>query len=189
LSFDLSRSLRRLKPERRRVKLRRRADAALPFLSETPSQGPELLLDTCVYIDILEDRVPERVLRLFESRLSNHSGVALAELTHPFGRLDPWDSRTAIALSEIAGTISDIPEHRLSAPSIGAMGEAGILAGIVARLSDVETAREQALLNDAMLYLQAVENGHVVLTRNVREFDYFDQILPCNRMLFYSPTT
>ena len=189
MSFDLNRSLRRLKPERRRVRLRRRADAALPFVAETPSQGPELLLDTCVYIDALEDRIPERVVRLLASRLSNHSGVALAELTHPFGRLDPWHSRTATVLAEIADTIADIPQHRLNAPSIGVLGDAGILAGIVARLSDVDTAREQALLNDAILYLQAVENGHTVLTRNIREFDYFDQLLPCNGVLFYARTT
>ena len=69
------------------------------------------------------------------------------------------------------------------------LGDAGILAGIIARLSDVDTAREQALLNDAILYLQAVENGHMVLTRNIQEFDYFDQLLPCNGVLFYSRNT
>jgi len=121
-------------------------------------------------------------------RLSNHSGVALAELAHPFGRLDPWDSRTAAVLARIAAVISGIPEHRLSAPSSSVFGEAGILAGIVARLSDIEAGREQALLNDAMLYLQAVENGQVIITRNIREFDFFDQLLPCNRVLFYSRT-
>jgi len=186
LSIDLSRSLRRLKPERRRIRLRRRADAALPFVAEIPSQGPELLLDASVYIDVMQQRLPEPVKRLSSARHSNHSAVALAELTHPFGRLDPWDSRTATALSEIAGTISDIPQHGLSAPSISAMAEAGILAGIVARLSDIDPRQEQALLNDAMLYLQAVENGHALITRNIREFDFFDQLLPFNSVLFYS---
>jgi hypothetical protein len=189
LSFDLSRSLRRLKPERRSVRLQRRPDAALPFISETSEQGPELLLDACVYIDVMQQRLPEPVKRLRAARHSNHSAVALAELTHPFGRLDPSDSRTANVLARIATAISGIPEHRLSVPSNTVFGEAGILAGIVARLSDVDTAREQALLNDAILYLQAVENGHMVLTRNIREFDYFDQLLPCNRVLFYSATT
>ena len=91
-------------------------------------------------------------------------------------------------LARIAAVISGIPEHRLSAPSSSVFGEAGILAGIVARLSDIEAGREQALLNDAMLYLQAVENGQVIITRNIREFDFFDQLLPCNRVLFYSRT-
>jgi hypothetical protein len=130
--------------------------------------------------------LPERVKRLFARRLSHHSGVALAELTHPFGRLSPWDSRTAAVLARITTAISGIPEHRLSAPSVSVFGEAGILAGIVARLADIETIHEQALLNDAILYLQAVENGQVIVTRNIHEFDFFDQLLPSKRVLFYS---
>jgi predicted nucleic acid-binding protein len=188
LSFDLKRSLRRLKPARRISRLKRRPDEALPFVSERPAGGLELLLDTCVYIDILQRRAPERVKRLLAVRLSNHSGVVVAELTHLFGRLDPRDDRTGRVLAEIAGIISDMPKHRLSAPSVNVLGEAGILAGLIARLSTVDAGREQALLNDAMLYLQAVENGQAVLTRNVREFDWFDQLFPCDRVLFYSRT-
>jgi hypothetical protein len=41
-------------------------------------------------------------------------------------------------------------------------------------------------LNDAILYLQGVENGHTGLTRNIREFDYFDQLLPSDRVLLYA---
>jgi hypothetical protein len=33
--------------------------------------------------------------------------------------------------------------------------------------------------------LQALERGWTVLTRNVRDFDCFDQILPADRVLFY----
>ncbi|HLH89530.1 MAG TPA: hypothetical protein VKX28_13845 [Xanthobacteraceae bacterium] len=120
------------------------------------------------------------------ARLCNHSGIALAELTHVFGRLDPRDPRTGDVLKEIAGVITHIPDHRLSAPSVNALGEAGILAGLTARLMQIESGREQALLNDAAMYLQAVQGGYVVLTRNIREFDLFDQLLPCNRVLFYA---
>ena len=158
----------------------------LPFVSGRALAGPELLLDTCVYIDVLQDRVPATVERLLAGRLCNHSAVALAELTHLFGRLDPSDARTEGVLKEVSGLISDMPEHRLHAPSVSALAEAGILAGLAARLASVEVGREQALLNDAMLYLQAVENGQIVLTRNIREFDWFDQLFPCNRVLFYS---
>jgi hypothetical protein len=186
LSFDLRASLRRFKSERRTARLNRRPDEALPFVSEKASGGRELLLDTCVYIDVLQRRTPEAVERLLAARLSNHSGVALAELTHLFGRLDPRDDRTAKVLAEISGVISDMPEHRLIAPSLNVLGEAGILAGLVARLSSIESGREQVLLNDATLYLQAVENGQAVLTRNIREFDWFDQLFPCDRVLFYS---
>jgi hypothetical protein len=136
----------------------------------------------------MQQRLPEPVKRLSAARHSNHSAVVLAELTHPFGRLDPWDSRTATVLARIATAISGISEHRLSAPSSTVFGEAGILAGIVARLSEIDSRQEQALLNDAILYLQAVENGHAILTRNIREFDFFDQLLPFNSVLFYSRT-
>ena len=185
LSFDLQRSSRRFKPGRRTERLTRRPDEALPFVSETARSGPELLLDTCVYIDVLQRRVPDGVKSLLATRLSNHSGVALAELTHLFGRLDPRDNRTGQVLAEISGVISDMPSHRLSPPSLNVQGEAGILAGLAVRLGDIEPGRQQAVLNDAILYLQAMELGQVVLTRNVREFDWFDQLLPNNRVLFY----
>ena len=185
LSFDITRTLRRFKPGRRTARLIRRPDEALPFVSEKAAGGPELLLDTCVYIDVLQHRAPPGVKSLLTTRLSNHSGVALAELTHLFGRLDPRDDRTGQVLAEISGVISDMPSHRLSPPSLNAQGEAGILGGLVVRLAGIELGGEQALLNDAILYLQGVEQGQMVLTRNVREFDWFDQLFPNNRVLFY----
>jgi predicted nucleic acid-binding protein len=154
-------------------------------VSEQATGGPELLLDTCVYIDLLQRRAPEGIKTLLVTRLCNHSGVVLAELTHLFGRLDPRDHRTGRVLAEISGVISDMPAHRLSPPSLNVLGEAGILAALAMRLSGIGSERQQALLNDAIIYLQAVEQGQMVLTRNVREFDWFDQLLPSNRILFY----
>ena len=78
-----------------------------------------------------------------------------------------------------------MPAHSLSPPSLRVLGGAGILAALAMRLAGIERGREQALLNDATVYLQAVEQGQTVLTRNVREFDCFDQLLPGNRVLFY----
>jgi hypothetical protein len=185
LNFDLRRSLRRIKPEQRTVGLRRRPDNALPFVSDSASAGSELLLDTCVYIDAIQDCIPAEVANLFGVRRLNHSGVALAELTHLLGRLDPKDGRTERAHNEISGVISDIRPNRLRAPSPQTWAEAGILAGLAARLAGVESRWRQALLNDAMLYLQASEQGHTLLTRNIREFDWFDQLFPIGRVLFY----
>jgi predicted nucleic acid-binding protein len=185
LSFDLRKSLRRIKPEQRTVGLIRRPDDALSFVSNNSSVGSELLLDTCVYIDAIQDRIPAEVANLFAVRRLNHSGVALAELTHLLGRLDPKDGRTERAYNEISGVISDMGMHRLHAPSLQTLGEAGILAGLTARLAGVESRRRQTLLNDAMLYLQASEQGHTLLTRNIREFDWFDQLFPNGRVLFY----
>jgi hypothetical protein len=55
----------------------------------------------------------------------------------------------------------------------------------LARLAGIDSGRRQALLNDAALFLQALEQGQTLLTRNIREFDLFDQLLPTGRVLFY----
>lgn len=62
-----------------------------------------------------------------------------------------------------------------------------MLAGLVARLSGAEGVGRPTLLNDASLYLHALERGWIILTRNVRDFDYFDQLLPVGRVLLYQP--
>jgi hypothetical protein len=61
-----------------------------------------------------------------------------------------------------------------------------VVAGLVSRLLGVERSERLLLLNDASLYLQALERGWTVLTRNVRDFDCFDQILPADRVLYLS---
>jgi predicted nucleic acid-binding protein len=184
LRFDLAAALRRIRPQRRSGALIRRDDGALPFVTARVAAGAELLLDTCVYIDVIQGRTPGAVDALLVMRICNHSSICLAELTHLFGRLDPARSETPTILKELSGVIEDdIPPHRLISPSARAQGEAGMLAGLAARLGGY--SKEQTLLNDAILYLQAIERGCVVLTRNLREFDLFDQLLPCDRVLFY----
>jgi len=163
----------------------RRPTAALPMIEAPVTAGSELLLDTCVYIDVLQGRTPAAVDNLLEVRIVNHSTVCLAELTHLFGRLDPKHAKTRDVLREIRRMIEDIPDHRLSSPSDAAMGEAGMLAGLVARLSGSERRERPVLLNDSGLYLQALERGWTVLTRNIRHFACFDQLLPAGRVLFY----
>jgi predicted nucleic acid-binding protein len=183
LVFDRSASVRRIKPQRRASPLVHRADANLPYIRETSIAGRELLIDTCVYIDLLQGRMPGLVDRILQARIINHSTVALAELTHLFGALDPAHPGTAGALRQLGRTIDDIPPHRLSAPSDRACGEAGMLAGLVTRLTGQRHAI--SLLNDAMLFLQAAEMGYDILTANVSDFDWFDQILPGTGVLFY----
>ena len=147
--------------------------------------GPELLLDSCVYLDVLRGATPPELDALLMVRTLNHSAVALAELTHSLGRLDPLDNRTRRALREIGGVIDDIPAHRIDTPSVRAFGEAGMLAGLTARLTG--RAFEPALLNDALLYLQARESGRVLLSANVGDFEHFDQLLPGGGLILYRP--
>lgn len=185
MSFELAKTLRRLKPERIKTARDRRPDAELPFTDEAPGPGRELLLDTTVYIDVLQGRTPAAVDDLLRLRLTNHSSVALSELTNLFGRLDPEDARTPVVLRAITRAIDGIPAHRLQAPSVRAAGEAGMLAGVVGRLRSATKERDQATLNDALLYAQAIERGLVLLTRNIRDFDLFDQLWPAESVLFY----
>lgn len=145
--------------------------------------GRELLLDTSVYIDVLQGRAPVEVDRLLQARIVNHSTVALAELTHLIGVLDPAHAGTASVLEILGLTINDIPPHRLTAPSTRAFGEAGLLAGLVARVTGQSNGI--ALLNDATLFLHAAEMGCDLLTGNIRDFDWFDQLLPRTGLLLY----
>jgi len=185
LSFDVAASLRRLQPQRTAFSLKHHRDTELLFVTDSLGPGPELLLDTCVYIDSLQGRTPAEVDRLLTLRTVNHSSVALAELTHFFGRLDPRHPETKASLESLRGTLNDIPPHRLTAPSIRACGEAGMLAGLTARITG--RAHGPDLLNDTALLLQAGETGTVLLTRNIRDFDPLQQLAPWTRVLVYRP--
>ncbi len=75
--FDAARRWARLDPGRT---LARRSDSDLPFIDDIDIAGQALLLDTCVYIDQLQDRTPVRMDGLIGSRQVNHSTVAIQEL-------------------------------------------------------------------------------------------------------------
>jgi predicted nucleic acid-binding protein len=185
LSFDLRRTLRKLKPERLAATLESRPDDELPFVRQNLRPGPELLLDTVVYVDALQDRSPPEVDEIMSLRICNHSAVCLAELTSAYGRLDNAHPETPNTLSRISEVIEGIRPHRLAEPGSSAWGMAGILAGLVFRLGCYQKGQERRLLNDALVYLQALEFGQVVLTRNIADFDRLNQLVPEGRVLFY----
>jgi hypothetical protein len=135
LPFDLQGTLRRLKPHKRLEQLTRRADSELAWASDEPLIGGALILDTSVYLDVLQRRTPEAVDDLLTYRVCHHSAVCLAELTHVFGRLDPAHPSTSGVLQTLRDVIEDIPRHRLQAPDSAMWGEAGMLAGELFRLS------------------------------------------------------
>ena len=63
--------------------------------------------------------------------------------------------------------------------------EVGILSGLVFRLGGFQPGQEVAALNDATLYLHTLERGCTVLTSNIRDFDFMNQIVPSGRVLFH----
>lgn len=187
LGFDLRETLRLLKPQKRRGTLERRADGDLPWVDDEPTIGGPLFLDTSVYLDVLQGRTPEAVDALLRYRLCHHSAVCLSELTHAFGRLDPAHASTKSALEIIQQTIDDVPTHRLHAPEATTWGQAGIIAGLLFRLSKMPKGEghERRFINDALIFLQARQLGASVLTGNIRDFDYLSQIIPTGRIILY----
>jgi hypothetical protein len=87
-AFDIDGALRwaRFDPPRT---LARRADSELPFAGEKELAGQALLLDTCVYIDQMQGCAPVLVEQLVDTRQFNHSTVAIQELMHTVGVLNP----------------------------------------------------------------------------------------------------
>ncbi|HJS87362.1 MAG TPA: hypothetical protein VJ779_18055 [Acetobacteraceae bacterium] len=55
------------------------------------------------------------------------------------------------------------------------------------RLGGFQSGQKIAALNDATIYLHALERGYTVLTRNTRDFDLMNQIIPSGRILFHKP--
>lgn len=163
----------------------RRRDDELPFVDALPISGQGLLLDTCVYIDQTQDRSPEVLDDLIAQRQVNHSTVAIQELMHTVGVLDPSDARTAGVIAEIGKQIKAMPNHRVFAPDVEVLGRGALLSGILCRLQGYERDGRLRALQDCVLFLQAQKLGLVVLTANVGDYDILLQLIPAGRALFY----
>ena len=185
MSFDLDATLRWLKPQRKVRPLKRRRDDKLSWISDAAGIGSPVLLDSTVYIDTLQGRSPPALDAFITLRTCNHSAVCLSELTHAFGRLRPMDPRTASALKVIGQTIRDVPIYRLVAPDTETWGAAGILAGILFRLGSYAAGAERKCLNDALVFLQGRKLGWPILTGNIVDFDFLNQLVPDGRILLY----
>jgi hypothetical protein len=180
--FDAARRWARFDPENT---LARRSDDELPFVSGSPIAGQGLLLDTCVYIDQMQDRSPEVLDDLIAQRQVNHSTVAIQELMHTVGVLNPSDARTASVVDVIGKQIKAMPPHRIFAPDIEVLGRAALLSGILCRLQGYEKDGKSRALQDCVVFLQAQKLGLVVLTANVGDYDILLQLIPTGRVLFY----
>lgn len=143
------------------------------------------MLDTCVYIDQMQGRSPQILDDLIAQRQVNHSTVAIQELMHTVGVLDPSDARTAAVVVEIGRLVKAMPSHRVFAPDVEVLGRAALLSGILCRLQGHGRDGKLRALHDCMLFLQAQQLGLVVLTANVGDYDILLQLIPAARVLFY----
>jgi predicted nucleic acid-binding protein len=165
--------------------LARRSDDQLPFVNASLIAGQGLLLDTCVYIDQMQNRSPPLLEDLIAQRQVNHSTVAIQELMHTVGVLQPSDGRTAGVIAELGKQIKAMPQHRIFAPDSEVLERAALLSGILCRLQGYENDGKLRALQDCVLFLQAQKLGLVALTANVNDYDIILQLLPTGRALFY----
>lgn len=181
----LGQSLRRYKPEKHRKRLSLRDRSQLPLLSGLRPPYPKLLLDTTVYIDALQGRLPEQAAILLRAADLWHSTVTEAELSALSGLLHPAQPGAAAAIAQVAASIDQRPPHRILNPDREIWREAGILAGLLARLQSYGRSEQRKALNDALIFLTAVRHGCAVLTRNLSEFDLLLQLDSRGRAIFY----
>jgi len=162
----------------------RREAADLPFVALS-GPGSPLLLDSTVYIDRLQGRLPQMVKDLLETRLIQHSTVCMQELMYPIGRLDPRDERTAATTEAIGRAVRLMQSHRLVAPDPDMAGRGALMGGVLSRIRNYERGDTLRAVNDCILFLQAAKLGLTLLTRNISDFDYLLQMMPAGRVLFY----
>lgn len=184
-SSDIRRVLRRFKTSERRTRLQYREQSALSFVADVDII-PKLLLDTTVYIDELQGKLPRDVELLLRSPYLWHSSVTEAELSSLAGLLNPAHPDTARTLQQVFATIERRPGHRIVTPDRETWREAGVLAGMLARLQQYGKAEQKKTLNDALIFLSAARQGLTVLTRNISDFDLLSQLEPHGKVLFYT---
>jgi predicted nucleic acid-binding protein len=188
-SSAFQQSLRRLKPEKQHKRLAHRDRSQLLFLPRLKPPFPKLLLDTTVYIDALQGRLPDSMEVALRAGSLWHSTVTEAELAALAGLLDPAHPDTAGAVAQVAASLELRPAHRILTPDREIWREAGILAGILAgllaRLQGYGKGERRKALNDALIFLTAAKHGCSVLTRNVSDFDLLMQIDPKGQAVFY----
>ena len=120
-----------------------------------------MLLDTCVYIDQLQGRSPAVVDGVVTARQVNHSTVALQELLHTVGVLDPKDRGTATAIAAIRALVRSMARHRVVVPDSDILGRAALLA-VLCRLQGYGADRRLRALGDCVVFLQAQKIGLTV---------------------------
>jgi predicted nucleic acid-binding protein len=185
LSSDFERTLRKLKPEKRRHRLKPRKESELSFLGLEGARIQSLLYDTTVYVDILQGRFPSNLEAVLRGTAAWHSTVVECELASACALLDPDRPGTAGVMKQLTAVINRMPAHRSIAPDREIWRIAGVLTGTLARIQGVSKADRRRILNDALIFATARKHGHTVLTRNIVDFDFLQQLDPSGRVMFY----
>lgn len=177
----------------------RRPDSELPFDPAAVPADLPVMLDTGFYISHLKRKLAAPILDFVEGRPVLHSGVACGELAVSVGILTPGNPTTPSYRVPIMNLLATIDMDQTIAPSAAAWSEAGVIAGILARtqhlnksrkdLSPVEeccqTGKRRKLLNDALIFLSAVESNAVLVSGNIIDIDLLLRFKPTAHVLLY----
>jgi len=136
----------------------------------------------------MRGRAPITLNDLLSAQHVNHSTIAIEELMHAAGVLDPADTRTRGAIATIEAQIVAMRPHRMRMPDADVLGRAALLSGILCRLQGYDNDSRMRALHVCVLFLQALKRGYVLLTANVTDFDILTQMVPGARVLFYRRT-
>jgi predicted nucleic acid-binding protein len=149
------------------------------------SRLPRLLLDTTVYIDQLQGKLPRDVEVCLRAASLWHSTVTECELSALAGLLDPGHPDSVRAVDQVLTSVERRPAHRIVNPDREVWREAGVIAGLLARLQQYGKAEQRRALNDALIFLSAAKAGLAVLTRNTSDYDLLMQLAPQGNVVFY----
>ncbi|HKT17388.1 MAG TPA: hypothetical protein VJR47_05050 [Stellaceae bacterium] len=158
-----------------------------------------MMLDTGFYISRLKRKLARPILDFVESRPVLHSGVACGELAVSVGILTPRHPATPANRDPIMNLLATIDMDQTVAPSAAAWSEAGVIAGILARTqhlnrssqepSSVEKCCQEGnrrkLLNDALIFLSAVESNAVLVSGNIIDVDLLLRFKPSAHVLLF----
>lgn len=188
--------LDRIQPERHTATLTYRR-AFLRAERLEPGQAGRVLLDTNVYILAGKGKTPAAVDAILARSDLYHSSVCAMELSMPTGSLDPTHPNSAANIAAVRHIVAMMAPQRLLTPGADAFLAAGILAGTLNRTQGLgpgpiacercghanhsrELGREtlRRLINDALIYLTALDNDCALLTNNGDDFDLLHQLLP-----------
>ncbi len=178
------RTLHRIQSPQPSAKLTRRDRAELDFVTNL-KDSPELLLDTTVYIDELQSKLPADLeLGLYAANIW-HSTITECELATIAGLLDPTHKDSATIVERVLRSIDERSPSRIVNPDRDTWRAAGILSGTLARLQQYGKADQHRALNDCLIFLSAAKHGLTVLTRNIADYDLLLQLAPHGKAVFY----
>ena len=184
MTFDIHRLLRTFKPEKHTIRPTSRDPSQLRTDSAAAQKRP-IVLDTTTYINAGQGKLPPHINAIIEAWPIHHCSVALGEIAHGLGRLDPAHPDTRQNKDFLQAVLEKVPQHRIVNPTDDIHVTGGILTGVIARLLTLPKGAHRNRINDILIYLTARSIGAAVVTANVEDFDILQQLVPDGHVIYY----